>query len=122
MLIRYLHESIVKVMSYDWMDEWRDTYACTVCVINDYNVRREPFVFLSRIYKKGLSPSLNVRNYSSASLQSSQVFSIHLGRFRSFDRFYQIALQVIFYQSLHSVLPLKNIMELIRNRTRKRNS
>jgi len=34
-----------------------DTYARTVSVINDYNVRREPFVFLSRVCKKGLSPS-----------------------------------------------------------------
>lgn len=39
------------------LDGVLDTYARTVSVINDYNVRRGPFVFLSRVCKKGLSPS-----------------------------------------------------------------
>lgn len=39
------------------LDGVPDTYARTVSVINDYNVRRGPFVFLSRVCKKGLSPS-----------------------------------------------------------------
>lgn len=39
------------------LDGVLDTYARTVSVINDYNVQRGPFVLLSRVSKKGLSPS-----------------------------------------------------------------
>jgi len=58
MLIRRLHESVIKVMSYDWT-EHRSTYARTVSVINDYNVRRVflLYSFYVLVKNRALSPS-----------------------------------------------------------------